>query len=137
MVMSLNHSNNHVLILKYTAELIMSLISVVEICCFICVNIKFIQQPLWGLHIISTAETYVVVHFLKLLIWLNGSPLRCSLSVSDCLRMWHSKCNIWHQKRSNLPVNMCSLKPSIVGGLLPWCWWNSCRRFLIFSASSK
>jgi len=34
------------------------------------------------------------------------------------------------EKKSNLPVNMCSLRPSIVGDLLPWWRWNSCRIFL-------
>jgi len=34
-------------------------------------------------------------------------------------------------------VKICSLKPSIVGGLRPWRLRNSWRRFLIFRASSK
>ena len=88
-------------------------------------------------------------------------------SLTNChktgLLIWHEPCKrrnteTWVQNKSqgyianfrftffpssrrtrcfHLPVNMCSLRPRILGNLTPSCFLrNSCNKFLIFKASS-
>lgn len=69
-----------------------------------------------------------------------------SVDWEHCMAISSFKCNIellftcvdtrWIRE-FDLPVNMCSLKPSIVGGRRPCCLKNSCKRFLILKDSSK